>query len=176
MSDKAQEILVDQKVNTSIDFPNYIATGVYYKLTERWGMEADYLWFNWSVFDEINLDFENDDLNQTVPEEYQDSWQIRLGTHYELTEALSLRAGYALDKTPQPIQSVSPLLPDDTRDIFSLGGGYNFGKYQIDAGYMLVYLGERSTVENGDGQNHYGFDGTYKSRADLFYASFGINF
>ncbi len=176
VSEVAKSILTNQKVSTSIDFPNYIATGIYYKLTKRWGMEADYLWFNWSKFDKLVLNFTDARLDQTIPEEYRDSWQFRLGTHYELTEALSLRAGYVLDKTPQPIQSVSPLLPDDTRDDFSFGFGYNFGKYQIDAGYMLVYLGKRTTVENGVGQNHYGFDGTYNSRADLFYASFGINF
>lgn len=172
----AQSILKNQKASTSIDFPNFLATGLYYKFTKKLGMEVDYMWFNWSVFDEIALNFEDSRLNQTIPEEYQDSWQIRLGAHYELTEALSLRAGYIYDKSPQPIQSVSPLLPDDTRDDFSFGLGYKLGKYQIDLGYMLVYLGERTTVENGVWKNHNGFNGTYNSRADLFYASFGINF
>ncbi|MCG3121503.1 MAG: 47 kDa outer membrane protein [bacterium] len=172
----AKGILTDQKVKTAINFPNYLATGLYYKFTKRWGVEADYLWFNWSVFDKMDLDFTDDRLDQAIPEEYQDSWQIRLGTHYELTEALSLRAGYIRDNSPQPIQAVSPLLPDDTRDNFSLGAGYNFGKFQIDAGYMLVYLGKRSTIENGTGKNNNGFNGTYNSRADLFYTSFGINF
>jgi long-chain fatty acid transport protein len=172
----AQNIMKNQKASTSIDFPNFGAAGIYYKFTKKLGMEVDYMWFNWSVFDEIVLNFDDSRLNQTIPEEYKDSWQIRLGAHYELTEALSLRAGYIYDKTPQPIQSVSPLLPDDTRDDFSFGLGYKLGKYQIDLGYMLVYLGKRSTVEDGVGKNHNGFNGTYNSRADLFYASFGVNF
>jgi long-chain fatty acid transport protein len=122
------------------------------------------------------MNFEDDRLDQTMPEEYQDSWQARFGVHYELSDAISLRAGYAYDKTPQPIQTVSPLLPDDTRHDLSLGLGYRFGKYQLDLGYMLVGLGERTTVENGEGMNHQGFDGTYNSRADLFFASFGVSF
>lgn len=172
----ARTLLQDQKANTAIEFPNLIATGIHYKFTDQLALEADYIWFNWSVFNEIALDFANDRLDQTMLEEYRDSWQGRLGLHYQLNDALALRAGYIYDKTPQPIQAVSPLLPDDTRHNFSLGAGYTFGKYQIDAGYMLVLLGKRTTLENGVGRNYHGFDGTYNSRADLLFASFGYTF
>jgi long-chain fatty acid transport protein len=171
-----RDVLKNQKANTAIDFPNFLSAGVYYKFTKKLGLEADYMWFNWSVFKEIKLDFEEDDLDQTITENYQDSWQLRLGAHYELTEALSLRAGYIYDRTPQPIESVSPLLPDNSRHDFSFGLGYNFGKFQLDLGYMLVNFGERSTVEEGVGKNRDGFNGAYNSRADLIYGSFGINF
>lgn len=169
-------ILRDQKANTAIDFPNFLSAGVYYKLTKKLGVEADYMWFNWSVFKEIKLDFAEDMLDQTITENYKDSWQFRVGAHYEVTDALSLRAGYVYDKTPQPIDSVSPLLPDNTRNDFTFGFGYNFGAFQLDLGYMLVDFAERSTVENGVGQNRDGFNGAYNSRADLIYGSVGINF
>ena len=172
----ARNLLVNQKVNTSISFPNLISVGVYYRPVEKLGFEIDYLWFNWSVFDEIVLEFEDSRLNQTVPENYQDSWQLRVGMHYELSDRLSLRAGYVYDRTPQPVESVSPLLPDATRNDFSLGVGYSFGNYQLDVGYMLVAFQERSTVVDGQGKNHYKFDGTYLSRADLIFVSFGIQF
>ncbi|MDZ7289414.1 MAG: outer membrane protein transport protein [candidate division KSB1 bacterium] len=173
----AQNVLKDQKASTSLDFPNFFSAGIYYQLTKKLGAEVDYMWFNWSIFDEIALHFkETSSLDQTVPEEYKDSWQLRVGTHYELTDKISLRAGYIFDQSPEPIQSVSPLLPDSDRHDFSIGLGYNFGKYQLDLGYMMVLAGERSTVENGVGKNHYGFDGTYNTRADLFFGSFGINF
>ncbi|KAA0224248.1 hypothetical protein EDS67_24095 [candidate division KSB1 bacterium] len=171
-----QNTLRDQKASTAIDFPNFLSTGVYYKFTKKFGVEADYMWFNWSVFKEIKLDFVEDMLDQTITENYGDSWQFRLGAHYEVTDALSLRAGYVYDKTPQPVDSVSPLLPDNTRNDFTFGFGYNFGALQLDLGYMLVDFGERSTVENGVGKNRDGFNGAYNSRADLIYGSVGINF
>jgi long-chain fatty acid transport protein len=171
-----RDVLKDQKANTAIDFPNFLSAGVYYKFTKKLGVEADYMWFNWSVFKEIKLDFVDDKLDQTITENYNDSWQFRLGAHYELTDALSLRAGYVYDKTPQPIESVSPLLPDNTRNDFSFGVGYNFGTFQLDLGYMIVDFDERSTVENGVGKNRDGFNGAYNSRADMIYGSFGINF
>jgi long-chain fatty acid transport protein len=171
-----RDVLKDQNAKTAIDFPNFLSAGVYYKFTKKLGVEADYMWFNWSVFKEIKLDFAEDKLDQTITENYNDSWQFRLGAHYELTDALSLRAGYVHDKTPQPTESVSPLLPDNTRNDFSFGLGYNFGKFQLDLGYMIVDFDERSTVENGVGKNRDGFNGAYNSRADMIYGSFGINF
>ncbi|MDQ7066261.1 MAG: outer membrane protein transport protein [candidate division KSB1 bacterium] len=172
----AQNVLKDQKASTEIDFPNIVVAGVYYKVTEKFGLEFDYLWFGWSVFDKINLDFEDDALDLSIDENYKDSWQIRIGAHYDISEQLTLRAGYIFDRTPQPIESVSPLLPDNDRNDFSLGLGYNFGKYQLDLSYMFVDAGERSTIENGVGKNPEGFNGTYTSRANLFAISFGIQF
>ncbi|MCB9068542.1 MAG: outer membrane protein transport protein [Calditrichae bacterium] len=100
----------------------------------------------------IDLLFDDARLNQTIPEDYENSYQIRLGAHYDLNTIWQLRAGYIYDKTPQPIQSVSPLLPDDTRNDYSVGVGYKAGKFNVDAGYMFVDIGKRSTVEDGVGK------------------------
>ena len=163
-------------MSTAITYPNFFSVGAYYAFTPKFGAEVDYMWFNWSVFDEIALNFADPKLNQTIPEDYENSWQLRVGVHFEATDKLSLRAGYIYDKTPQPIESVSPLLPDNSRNDYSIGLGYNFGKVQLDLGYMLIDSGERSTVEDGVGKNHYNFDGTYTSLANLYYASIGITF
>ena len=140
---------------------------------DNFGAEIGYAWYNWSVFEKIDLLFDDARLNQTIPEDYENSYQIRLGAHYDLNATWQLRAGYIYDKTPQPIQSVSPLLPDDTRNDYSVGVGYKAGKFNVDAGYMFVDIGKRSTVEDGVGQNDNGFNGEYNSRADLFMLSFG---
>jgi long-chain fatty acid transport protein len=133
------------------------------------------MWYKWSVFDELVLDFE--ELGEVIiPEDYKNSIQFRIGVHYDFAENWQLRGGYIYDETPQPIESVSPLLPDNDRHDFSIGLGYTLNKWQFDAGYMLVDFGERSTVENGEGKNHDGFDGTYATIANLFFISFGYNF
>ncbi|MCK5454339.1 MAG: outer membrane protein transport protein, partial [Calditrichia bacterium] len=135
--------------------------------------EFDYAWYGWSVFDEIVLEFEDPTLNQTIHEGYKDEYQLRLGAHYDCNEKFSVRAGFIYDRTPQPIESVSPLLPDDTRTDWTIGAGYKTGNFVIDGGYMYVNIGERSTVENGEGKNDNGFDGTYISHAHLIYLSLG---
>ncbi len=170
----AQAKLTDQKASTSITYPNFFSVGVYYKPMKNLGVEVDYMWYNWSVFDELVINFDDPDLDQTVPEHYENSSQVRVGVHYDLTPQLQVRGGYIYDQTPQPVESVSPLLPDNDRNDYSIGLGYTFNQFQFDLGYMLVDFGERSTVEDGEGQNEYGFDGAYSSAANLFFFSFGV--
>ena len=169
----ANNLFVDQGGSAAIDIPNYVATGVYYKFAEKFGAEIGYAWYNWSVFEEIELKFDDERLNQTIPEDYENAYQIRFGAHYDMNENWQLRAGYIYDKTPQPIESVSPLLPDDTRNDYTFGFGYKTGKFSLDFGYMFVDIGKRSTVEDGVGKNDNGFNGVYNSRADLYMFSFG---
>ena len=171
----AEAVLVDQKVNSGITFPNFFAVGIYYKFLENFGAEADFFWYNWSVFDQLILEFESLPT-VVIPEEYENSIQFRLGVHYDFAMNWQLRAGYIYDQTPQPIQSVSPLLPDNDRHNLSIGLGYTLNKWQFDAGYMNVDFGERSTVEDGVGKNHDGFNGTYSTIAHLLFVSIGYHF
>jgi long-chain fatty acid transport protein len=173
----AENNLVNQKVNSGITFPSFFSVGLYYKFFESFGAEFDFMWYKWSVFDELVLEFEDPNIGTlAIPEGYQNSIQFRLGLHYDFAENWRLRGGYIYDESPQPIESVSPLLPDNDRHDFAIGLGYTLDKWQFDAGYMLVDFGERSTVENGEGKNHDGFDGTYASIAHLFFVSFGYHF
>lgn len=167
--------LVDQKAGTEITYPSFLSVGAHYQISDKLGAEVDYMWYKWDVFKELTLDFEKIE-DVTVREEYSNTSQVRVGIHYRLTDALEVRAGYIYDKTPQPIESMSPLLPDNDRNDYTLGIGYTMGKHIFDVGYMLVDFGERSTVENGVGKHFDGFNGTYASKANLFMFSYGYNF
>jgi long-subunit fatty acid transport protein len=68
---------------------------------------------------------------------------------------------------------MSPLLPDADRNDYSLGITYRRSGYEFTVGYMLVDFNERSTVENGQGTNLDGFDGTYDSIAHI--PTFGVS-
>lgn len=169
-------IFVNQNGSTEITYPGFFVAGIHYQFTNAFGLEVDYHWFNWSVFDKLVLDFNKDELDQEINENYEDSWELRVGAHYDVTDNITLRAGYIRDITPQPIESVSPLLPDSDRNDFTAGIGFRSGSMQFDLGYMLVTSEERSTVVDGVGKNDLGFDGTYTSNAHLFMFSWGINF
>ncbi|GAB4365392.1 MAG: outer membrane protein transport protein [Calditrichia bacterium] len=169
----ANGLLKDQGVSTEIEFPNYAVAGIYYKIFPNLGLEVDAAWYGWEVFETLDLTFEDETLNQSIPENYENSWQFRVGVHYDFYENFSFRLGYIYDETPQPIESVSPLLPDDTRNDYTIGFGYKHGNFQFDAGYMFADIGERTTVENGVGKNDNGFNGTYNSNAHLFFFSIG---
>ena len=168
---KNANILVDQKGKTEIPFPGILTMGLYFRPTEKLGVEFDYQYYTWAVYDELFLDFQDWRLDTRIEENYSNSTILRFGAHYELSDNLSLRAGYLHDNTPQPTHSVSPMLPDNDRDEFTVGFGYRLGNIQVDAGYQYVNSGERSTIENGIGVAD--FNGTYTSNANLFFVSVG---
>lgn len=172
----ASALFVNQKAAAAIDYPNYLAGGIYYQLTEKLGAEVAYAWYGWDRVKEIDLLFDDARLNQTIEENYKNTSQFRVGAEYAVSSKFAVRAGFIWDETPQPVEAVNPLLPDDTRLDYSVGIGYTAGNLQIDAGYMFVDIGKRSTVNDaGVGLNPEGFNGTYNSRANLAMISLGYS-
>ncbi len=171
-----QGLFVDQTASTEITYPAFLSVGAHYQITEKLGLEFDYMWYKWDVFDVLELKFDKPALNTEVREEYSNSSQFRIGGHYNLLENLEVRLGYIYDQTPQPKESMSPLLPDNDRNDISVGLGYTMGSMKFDLGYMRVDFGERSTIENGEGKHFDNFNGTYTGLAHLFFISYGITF
>jgi long-chain fatty acid transport protein len=111
-------------------------------------------------------------LSQTIEELYENSWQYRFGVERRIGQAWAVRGGYYYDSTPAPAASVSPLLPDSSRNGFCLGGSWTNGRIRFDAGTWYVLGKDRST----EGSNRDRYDGTYKASAFTFGASFGYAF
>ena len=166
---------VSTTASGDLKFPTIVAGAVRYELSEKLGIEFDLVWFQWSVFDKVELDFKDNTIipDAVLEENYDDVFQYRFGAEYQINETWNLMAGFVYDNSPQPVESVSPLLPDANRLDYSAGFTWTPGEWELSAAYMLVDFDERSTVENGVGQNLDGFDGAYDSIAHIF--SFGVS-
>jgi long-chain fatty acid transport protein len=131
-------------------------------------VEVNVVQTQWSVFDTLSINFKAPytALTEKVPESYADARSYRIGAEYRLPAwELALRCGYLYDESPVPTQSVSTLLPDANRDSFQLGIGYAIGNNTtVDLSYMYLKFKDRST----GGINTTGFNGTYKTSANLF--------
>ena len=156
----------NQSVSTSLWFPTILGGGAAFEFG-RTTLLADFVWFSWSQFDTVELEFENPDLNTTLEEDYQDGQQYRVGLDYDFPHEFRGTLGFAYDNTPQPVGSVSPVLPDAYRLDYSAGLTWEQGGWAVTVSYMFVNFQERSTVEDGVGQNYDGFDGTYDSVAHI---------
>ena len=91
---------------------------------------------------------------------------------------LNLMAGYVHDNTPQPLASVSPILPDSDRNDYSVGAMLVHDDWNFNFGYMVVVADERTNIEDGEpvrNTTDYPF-GTYKSLANIFGLSCGYHF
>jgi len=160
-------------ITTSIEFPDFWTVGLSWQ-NERWTLSGQYGEMGWSSFDELTLVFpENPELSTTIPENYEDAAQYRIGGEYRASQHVALQGGYLFDETGQPVESMSPLLGDGDRTGYSVGFSYFTDRFRFDLGYMYLETDARST----GGASIDGFEGTYDDgKASLAGATFTIKF
>jgi long-chain fatty acid transport protein len=171
-------------VATSFNFPNIFCAGVAFSLTPKVLLSADVNYIFWNSYDkfDITIDFPAPypDQVQTFLENWDVSFLFRTGLQYQLTENLALRGGFLYDQTPQPINTMDPILPDADRKAFTVGLGYKISKFVIDVGYQYEVFSDRTspnryiTAYQFAGRNL--GEGTYSTKAHLLGVSLGFVF
>jgi long-chain fatty acid transport protein len=161
-----------QPAVVKFDFPATLAVGMALK-RDYWTIEGDIVWTFWSVFDTIRIQFPTaTQFDTNLIQDYESTWQGRLGVEYLLTETWALRAGYAYDHGPQPTTTVSPFLHDSNRNAFGLGATWKYNDFHVDL--MARYLNFRH--RDTQGLNRYGYDGIYESSGFQFGVGLGRRF
>jgi long-chain fatty acid transport protein len=171
----------DTKAGTTINMPATFALGASCtmgKLT----VNADADWTFWSTFQSLDIDFQNNtgllpDVSR--PERWKDVVAFRIGGEYRVTDPLALRLGFVYDPSPVPAETLSPLLPDSNRLLYTAGAGYKVGAWTIDLAYMYVDKKDR-TVNNQVNlsfpRTGSGFNGTWTGDAHLVSLDVGYKF
>jgi long-chain fatty acid transport protein len=171
--------VLNAKVGSELNLPWILGLGVSYKFTPDLRAEFNYVTFGWKNFEMLDLDFDVDALDQAIHFNYENTWQIRVGLDYTASEKVELMAGWVYDNTPQPLASVSPILPDSDRQDYSIGLRWKLNEtWDVSGAYMLVVGKERTNIENGQpvrNSDTYPV-GTYKNLANIFGVGVGIHF
>ncbi len=152
----------NQGVSTVLRFPAVWTGAVAFDPKANWTIEADANFFEWSAFSDLPIRFsQTSSANETLVEDYKDSWQFRVGAEHRLAK-YTYRFGYYYDQGAAPDESVTPILPDANRHGATLGLGCKLGadqRWSLDLYDLAVFFENRST--NGVERN--GFNGEYKS-------------
>jgi long-chain fatty acid transport protein len=162
----------DQSASTDLGFPATLVLALGVTPSPRFSAEMDLGWVQWSSFDRLPLRFKDTSLNQTLIEEWKDTFFYRFGAEIGLRDDLDLRLGYYYDETPQPSNVVSPLLPDNNRTGFSLGVGKSWGRVRADLFGLYLIIPDRST----GGNNRDGFEGTYANGVQIAGLTLGYRY
>ena len=163
----------DDAISTTLPFPAVAAVGVAFSPSDRVDIEFDITHMTWSRFEALAVDFENQPARNFVREQnWDDSSAYRLGTNIEATPEWDVRLGVLYDENPQPVEAVSPLLPDADRIGVTFGAGWHHGPWIVDGAAFILHFKDRST----EGRNPEGFDGTYETDAVLWSINFGYRF
>jgi long-chain fatty acid transport protein len=135
--------LADQGADASLTFPPQAVIGFRYAVTGALALSADYQWTGWSTFDEIVAEFDGAAPNLSLGLDYNDTHTFRTGATYALSDALEGRAGFIYNTAASPDHTVTPILPEAERQLYSVGFGYSMGSIQADLYYNYVNQADR---------------------------------
>jgi long-chain fatty acid transport protein len=134
-----------QTAETVITHPDQAQVGVAYKDFHDWDIEFDYQWTGWKKFRELPVTFKKADgtdnlaLNRTLIEDYNNTSAFRIGAGHSFANKATLNLGVAGATQAAPEATVTPLLPEQGRGYFSIGGSYPLGSmWTIDGAYMNI--------------------------------------
>ena len=112
--------------------------------------------------------------------DWKDSWAYSVGADWKMDDALTLRAGLGIDKTPVTDSHRSVRVPSEDRTVLSVGLSYDINdKMSIDAAYMYLkedtaHVSASKSVASINGPITYSAD--YKGIAHLIGAQLNMKF
>lgn len=113
---------------TSFSWPEELALGISYKLTEKLLLAADIKFINWSnAMESMDIKLENA-KDQSILLDWKDQIVYAIGLEYSATEKIKLRAGYNYGTTPISSATVMPLLSLITEHHITAGIGYEYSE------------------------------------------------
>lgn len=155
-------------VKTEIDYPAEASLGLAFALTRNLLLETDVDWTGWSAFKTVPITFTGGAGNSlpdtSLPQDWKDVLSYRAGLRWTTSPSSQWRFGLVFDKTPQPEEGVSPLLPDADRTGYCIGYGHTQG-FRYDVG--LMYLDFKKRTVNQFRPTEGPFFGTYQTQAVL---------
>jgi len=157
-------------LSSNITFPEIAELSVHHELTERLAVMGSIAYTNWSVFDEIRLEYDIDPAAETAdagdtdaptrggedlagedlkrrdlvqPLNFEDSWRFGVGASYQWDDQLALRTGFSFDESPlKDAENRTPRGPDSDRFIVGLGASFQVDEQlSVDLGYAYTRIG-----------------------------------
>ena len=109
-------------------------------INERVKLYGDVQRTGWETLNNVTVGFANR-YQQTSVEQFnwKNTWYYGIGADFKLNDAFTLRAGVGYDESPTNDHDRTPRLPDNNRNIFTVGGSWNVSeRMSIDLAYMRV--------------------------------------
>ncbi len=138
----------DSEVSMNMNTPHMMFGGVEYKPMENLSIEFDAIFSMWSDYSAIDYHFDKvtavgrKDIR--ADKKWNDVWRFELGVEYLPIEDLALRAGYFYDQSPIPDGYIDYMLPTSDRQNVSLGIGWKYESFTIDAAYNYLWMADRT--------------------------------
>ncbi len=126
-------------------WPLWLGMGLSFKATDKLTINADAQYTNWKKIDTIGITYDNAvwqaskahpllgaAFNNDFVLNWKDAIQWRFGLEYAISEKLAMRAGYYIDPSPSPAETLNVLLPEIAYNVITVGFGYKTDKMRLD--------------------------------------------
>jgi long-chain fatty acid transport protein len=154
-----QNSVPEGDASIGINLPGFITTGLSYSPDERWTIEFDVYWIDWSKYDMLKLNYSKPvpaimkkDAAPTI-RDYHDTFDFCLGLSYKATDRITLRAGYLFDESPVPQESEDPIMYDSNKNILTMGIGLEHERWTFDIANYLCFYNDKKVNNNRNGFN-----------------------
>ncbi len=171
----------DSAISSTVELPAS-ASFSYFQNISDFDIMADLTWTQWSVFEELRIEYANPAQPDSVTtENYQDQWRAALGGRYHLNEEIVFRTGVAYDqKAVKNEEYRTPRIPDNDRVWLALGMGWQFSKVVgMDFGYSHLFIAETpidNTYESSQASLNHTLTGDYDADVNIFSAQLTVKF
>lgn len=166
------------EMTSKTTLPQSIVLGYCYRPTDKWRLEFDAEWMDWSSIQEEKIDYPSESIparlnvlnaGNPVPKDWHSAFSYALGTEYKVNDFLRLRGGYFFHETPIPQANFETSLPDSTSNTMTLGTGMNLNKNTtLDFAYAAMFYNKRkigNTIGSSSGAN---INGDYSSFVNVY--------
>ncbi len=144
---------VHDQATQQFNLADLVTFSVQHQLTPALSLLADIEWAQWSDMDRSLIEHDNGPTI-LVPRNWQDAWSGALGVHYQVSSALTLKAGIAYDESA--VSKVNHKLdpPVDRQIAYAAGLSWTLSpSTQLDLSYQYLDLGDievNQTIEGFD--------------------------
>ena len=175
---------LSNSARTDITLPDLMQVGASYKASDKLTINADLEYTWWSTYDRLVV--QSNTLipligtnTSTEEKDWENTWIIRIGGQYKLSDQWKLRAGYVYDQNPVPSNRFETRVPDSDRQGVSIGTGYMSGNITVDVSYLYLRFKNRTITDSladDATSTPNALNGTYKSQAHLAGITIGYKF
>jgi len=175
---------VGKQFDTAVSVPLPAALNLAVSKTwlNKYTVELNYERTYWSAYENLDFNYGSaiqpalvSSFDDSKPKNWQDTDTFRVGLTAEVSDKLTLMAGYAKDESPIAGKYISYELPDSDGNIYTFGLRI---KANENLSYGVAYLrDEKDAFTLAEGENEGGITGKFSGGgADLFTMGVAYNF
>ena len=164
----------NQDIFTKITTPEVLLFSGAWDFNKCFTLTGTARWTRWSQFDDLDIYSKKtgDGISKTN-ENWKNTWYYAVGLDYRRNQNWTFRTGIGYDETViKSPEYRTARIPDGRRVLTSLGVSYKKNNWQVDAGYMHIFIHGSHAYGKSAGASD--IDMKYNSSADLL--SFGVQY